>query len=129
MLLGYTNRIAMRPGGDRLSKPIVFMFSGQGSHYYHMGKELYDKNPVFRQKVNEFDAAAEEVFGRSIVAALYDRTKTIGDVFDKTLITSPAIIMIEYALAKLLIANGIQPDFLLGASLVEKTALFAKRGK
>lgn len=106
-----------------MSKPIVFMFSGQGSHYYHMGKELYDKNPVFRQKVNEFDAAAEEVFGRSIVAALYDRTKTIGDVFDKTLITSPAIIMIEYALAKLLIANGIQPDFLLGASLGEKTAL------
>lgn len=106
-----------------MSKPTVFMFSGQGSHYYHMGRELYNKNSEFRKKIMAFDAVATDILGYSVVASLYDHTKTIGDIFDQPQITTPAIVMVEYALAKLLIENGVEPDLILGTSLGETTAM------
>ena len=30
-----------------MSKPVVFLFSGQGSQYHHMGKELFEHCPTF----------------------------------------------------------------------------------
>jgi len=32
-----------------MRRSVVFMFSGQGSHYYQMGKELFEQNSVFRK--------------------------------------------------------------------------------
>ena len=37
-------------------RPVVFMFSGQGSQYVHMGSELYQVEWTFREQV---DACAE----------------------------------------------------------------------
>lgn len=105
-----------------MAKPIVFMFSGQGSHYYHMGRELYQENERFRSWILQLDKIATEIFGKSIIKTVYDTNKRISDVFDKTKETSPAIIMVEYALAMVLIENGIQPDYLLGYSLGEITS-------
>ncbi len=105
-----------------MTKPVVFMFSGQGSQYYHMGKELYEKNEPFRKWMNELDGIASGVFGKSIVEIIYDEAKNKSEAFIQTLDTSPAIIMVEYALAKVLIEAGIKPDYLLGASLGEVTA-------
>ncbi len=105
-----------------MSKPVVFMFSGQGSHYYHMGKELYEAFTPFRNWMNSLDDLAFDVFGKSIVDTIYDKNKTKSDDFSRTIDSSPAIIMIEYALAKALMESGIRPDYLLGASLGETTA-------
>jgi acyl transferase domain-containing protein len=49
------------------SKPIVFMFSGQGSQYYHMGKELFLKDPLFREWMQNLDALAYEMIGQSVL--------------------------------------------------------------
>lgn len=95
----------------------VFMFSGQGSHYYQMGRALYEEHGTFRTWMDRLDEMARPAIGESIVATLYSDKNAKGDPFDRTLLTHPAIFMVEYALAQTLIASGIRPDMVLGVSL------------
>lgn len=93
----------------------VFMFSGQGSHYYQMGRQLFDQHARFREWLLRLDQLASRLTGESVLAAVYSGGKV--DVFDRTLLTHPAIFMIEYSLAQCLIEGGVAPDLLVGASL------------
>ncbi len=102
-----------------MAKSIVFMFSGQGSQYYHMGKALYDSHPLFRDWMNRLDHLVYEICGRSIVAYLYNENKRRMDLFDEIRYTHPSIFMVEYALARVLMEQGVTPDYVLGASLGE----------
>jgi malonyl CoA-acyl carrier protein transacylase len=103
-------------------KPIVFMFSGQGSHYYHMGKELYQRAPAFKKWLDEADNVALDVFGKSIVATVFDESKQANDPFAQSMETAAAIIILGYAMANFLMEKGIKPDYLLGSSLGEITS-------
>jgi bacillaene synthase trans-acting acyltransferase len=107
-----------RKGG--LSLPIpetVFMFSGQGSHYFHMGKALYDEDPAFRDCMIRLDGIARELSGNSVIEVLYAPARSKGDVFDRTLLTHPAIFMVEYSLAQTLMNAAVWPDLVLGVSV------------
>jgi len=105
-----------------MKKPIVFMFAGQGSHYYQMGRKLYEQNPTFKQLLQTADSLHKEITGLSILDHLYnDRNKMI-DPFRRTLLTHPSIFMVEYALASVILKLGIIPDYVLGASLGEFAA-------
>lgn len=105
-----------------MGKATVFMFSGQGSQYYHMGKELFAHHPVFRKWMLKLNKIATEVSGYSVIDQLYDKKKRVGESFDSTLYTHPAIFMVEYAMAQVLIEEGIEPEFVLGTSLGEFAA-------
>ncbi|MGA1823800.1 MAG: ACP S-malonyltransferase [bacterium] len=102
-----------------MSKPFVFMFSGQGSHYYHMGKELFEEHPGFRKWMYTLDTIVGDHMGESIIQRLYDEKKRKSDVFDQTLYTHPAIFMVEFALSAILSENGIEPAYVLGTSMGE----------
>jgi trans-AT polyketide synthase/acyltransferase/oxidoreductase domain-containing protein len=104
------------------NKPIVFMFSGQGSQYYHMGKALFQAEPCFREWMHRLDAVVEKISGVSVVAQLYHRDNRISDIFDRTRLTHPAIFMVEFALTRVLLERGIQPGVVLGSSLGEFAA-------
>lgn len=95
----------------------VFMFSGQGSQYFHMGKPLYDHNETFRGWMQRLDEIVRRTAGASVLEALYSPARAKGDPFDRTLLTHPAIFMVEYALAQALIRAGVKPDMVLGVSL------------
>lgn len=95
----------------------VFMFSGQGSHYFQMGKALFDGNDTFRGWMLRLDEIARQWTGASVVETLYSSTASKGDPFDRTLLTHPAIFMVEYALAQSLMDADVWPDMLLGVSL------------
>jgi bacillaene synthase trans-acting acyltransferase len=98
-----------------MSGKTVFMFSGQGSQYYQMGRQLYDENAAFRAAMTRLDAVACAQSGHSVIEAIYSSSKS--EVFDQILYTHPAIFMVEYAMAQCLIDAGIHPDMTLGASL------------
>jgi trans-AT polyketide synthase/acyltransferase/oxidoreductase domain-containing protein len=102
-----------------MKQRVVFMFSGQGAQYYQMGKELFTQHPVFREWMLEIDAMIYRQSGLSIVDKIYDAGKRKTDRFDRTLYSHPAIFMLEYALARVLMASGIEPDYVMGASMGE----------
>ena len=100
-----------------MTKTTVFMFSGQGSQYFHMGRALYDGDDIFREWMIELDDIARVASGRSVIETLYSDAHDRGDPFDRTLLTHPAIFMLEYSLAQTLMRAGVWPDIVLGVSL------------
>jgi acyl transferase domain-containing protein len=101
-----------------MSNPkIIFMFSGQGSQYFQMGQALYDKHPVFRHWMAQLDILVMELSGHSVVDVLYNRGQTKAEAFDRTLLSHPAIFMVQYAMAQTLIEASVRPVLTLGASL------------
>ena len=102
-----------------MDNSVVFMFSGQGSQYYHMGKELFVKHPIFREWMLRLDKIVYEINGESVLEQLYNEQKQKNEKFDRTLYTHPAIFMVEYALTQVLLESGIEPDFVLGTSMGE----------
>ncbi|AQS18313.2 ACP S-malonyltransferase [Clostridium beijerinckii] len=102
-----------------MRKPIVFMFSGQGSQYYQMGKEMYLHDSTFRYWMQKLDEIVYSIIQRSIVDMLYTQVKNKNESFDRVLFTSPAIFMVEYSITQCLINKAIKPDYILGASLGE----------
>lgn len=100
----------------------MFMFSGQGSQYYQMGRGLFEHDLVFRSWLLELDAIARRLLESSVLDAMYDPSRRKGEPFDRITLTHPAIFMVEFALAQALIARGVRPDGVLGVSLGTLTA-------
>jgi bacillaene synthase trans-acting acyltransferase len=94
----------------------VFMFSGQGSQYFQMGRELFEKNDSFRGWMLRLDDVARRCSGASVVETLYSDMHSKSDPFDRTVSTHPAIFMVEYSLVQCLIEAGVRPDMVLGVS-------------
>ncbi|OWP00295.1 BcPKS12, polyketide synthase [Marssonina coronariae] len=100
---------------------VGFLFTGQGSHYAAMGKELYTTSTLFKETIDDFDTIAT-IHGFPSFVSLIDGGA--GDV--QTL--SPVavqigIVCLEMALAKLWDSWGIKPAVVLGHSLGEYAAL------
>ncbi|TAN49019.1 MAG: [acyl-carrier-protein] S-malonyltransferase [Methylococcaceae bacterium] len=106
-----------------MKKPIVFLYSGQGSHYPGMGRRLFDEHPLFRACLLELDSLAQRRLGASVIARLYAADPRGAAAFDRTPITSPALFMVQYALSQVVLQAGLRPDYLLGSSLGEFVAL------
>jgi bacillaene synthase trans-acting acyltransferase len=105
-----------------MDKSVVFMYAGQGSQYYEMGKELFSDNFIFRKWMTALDEIYIDITGNSVISMLYESGHKKGDIFNNILYTHPAIFMLEYALTQTLIERGIIPDLLLGYSLGEYTS-------
>lgn len=99
---------------------IAFLFTGQGSQYSGMGKHLYDRQPIFRQELERCAQLFQPYLDVSLIELLFN--SQYGDRLDQTQYAQPALFAIEYGLAKLWQAWGIQPDILLGHSLGEYVA-------
>lgn len=104
------------------TSPVVFLYSGQGSQYYGMGKDLYDANAAFRSALDRYDALAAAELGHSVLARIHDPGKPRSHPLTDTLVTHPGIVMIELALTDALRAEGVEPGYILGSSLGEYAA-------
>ncbi len=105
-----------------MTLPIVFMYSGQGSQYYHMGRSFFDENPVFRNQMLKGDRVFQEMTGFSLIQQLYNDAIDKIQPMTQTLLTHPAIFMLECALTQVLLDKNIIPNSVLGTSLGEFAA-------
>lgn len=103
-------------------KPIVFMYSGQGAQYFHMGKELFDKEPAFRQALTACDDIVRAETGQSLIDIMYDPAKKKSEPFDNLEHTHPGCFMIGHAMGRLMRSKGVQPQYVMGYSLGEWNA-------
>lgn len=108
-------------GSINHSRRTVFMYSGQGSQYYLMGKELYQHSAPFREAMDACDALHRAHTGRSMLAELYDDSKRHAEMAD-VLLAHPALFSLGYSLTQVLLHAGIEPDGVLGYSLGEYVA-------
>ena len=104
------------PGDAR----VAFVFSGQGPQWAQMGRELFEREPVFRDAVVDLDARFARHADWSLLAALAEPAET-SRVMD-TEIAQPAIFAIQVALAALWASWGVTPDAVLGHSVGEVAA-------
>ncbi|MFH7600062.1 type I polyketide synthase, partial [Streptomyces racemochromogenes] len=107
----------------------VWVFPGQGSQRVGMGRELYERHPVFAEA---FDAACEQLdtaFAGRVDHPVRDvvlgRTPGAGGLLDQTVYTQAGLFAVESALFRLLESWGLRPDAVIGHSVGEITAAHA----
>jgi acyl transferase domain-containing protein/acyl carrier protein len=133
-----------QPSVDR---SVVFMFPGVGDHYLQMAKELYEGEIVFRDIVEQCCRILRPYLGIRLYDLLYPPGESAGSEAEnggldlhtmfgrseqkaspaakklqETRVAQPVVFVIEYALARLLMAWGVQPQAMVGYSLGEYVA-------
>ena len=106
-------------------RPVVFMFSGQGSQYINMSLELYQVEPTFRAQIDLCSEILKPHLGMDLRDVLYPseaQAETATNQLKQTAITQPALFAIEYALAKLWMSWGVHPKAMVGHSIGEYVA-------
>ncbi|WP_327674283.1 type I polyketide synthase [Kitasatospora sp. NBC_00458] len=122
-------------------RPVAFMFTGFGSQFPGMARELYAQEAEFRDALDECAGLLEPLLGtdvRAFVATVDESAAAAPEPFDfrKLLLQPersehpldqprlgyPTVFALEYALAKLWAAWGVEPDVMIGHSLGEYVA-------
>ena len=102
---------------------VAFMFTGQGSQYPEMGRELYERYRLFREPFDACMALASEHLNLDLAElVLTPAAAETPSVLEETRLTQPALFALEYALAKLWMSWGVQPTAMIGHSIGEWVA-------
>jgi acyl transferase domain-containing protein len=105
-----------RPSEQR----VAFVFSGQGSQWTGMGRELLEREPVVRREVAACDEVVRELAGWSVLEQLSapeERSR-----LDATEVAQVAIGALQLGLAALWRSWGVEPHAVAGHSMGEIVA-------
>lgn len=116
-------RTAGQTGTGRVLPPVTFLFPGQGGQYPGMARELYERHPAFRDRVDECTGLLEASLGASIRKILLadpgeeQAFAAAGENLKSTDTVQLTLFALEYSLAGLWQSWGISPSSVLGHSL------------
>ena len=118
--------------GSGPAPKVAFLYTGQGSQYPNMLRDLAETNPIVGEVFDQADR---------VMAPLLEGTRLRDHLFvdaddpaavthaeeelRRTEITQPAVLAVDHALTRLLAEHGLRPDFVMGHSLGEYGALVA----
>ncbi|SET49288.1 type I polyketide synthase [[Clostridium] polysaccharolyticum] len=112
---------------DKEKSKVVFLFTGQGSQYVNMARELYEKESLFQNHLDRCFAIMNQSFldnrdYKNIVFPAREKENEASQKIRETGNAQVILFMIEYSMAMFLMELGIKPDALLGHSLGEYVA-------
>lgn len=99
---------------------LAYVFSGQGSQWWAMGRELLTKEPVYRAVVERCDALLQPLTGWSLLEVL--NAAETESKLDETAYAQPALFALQVGLAALWRSWGVAPDAVFGHSVGEVAA-------
>ncbi|WP_156747692.1 type I polyketide synthase, partial [Methylosinus sp. 3S-1] len=114
--LGSTRAAAVAGRAPR----IAFLFSGQGSQHFGMGRELYETEPKFRAVFDDCDRILAPHLGASLAELTLFGADN--EAIDQTRVTQPALVALELALAELWASYGVTASVVMGHSVGEVAA-------
>lgn len=100
---------------------VVFVFTGQGSHYAGMAKTLFDTSSTFRNNITEYNEICVGQDQLSFLSWILDSDSDINRMTPAQL--QLGLVALELALAKMWQSWGLKPDVVIGHSLGEYPAL------
>lgn len=112
------------------AKPkVAFLYTGQGSQYVNMLKEMRMLEPIVADVLHQADKAMTKFLDKPLSEYLFidgDDEEAVNKAeqdLRQTAITQPAVLSVDIALTKLMAAYGVKPDMVMGHSLGEYGAL------
>jgi phthiocerol/phenolphthiocerol synthesis type-I polyketide synthase B len=95
----------------------VFVYSGQGSHWAGMGRQLLADEPVFAEAIADLEHDFVEHVGFSLQQVIAGGEPLSGDAH-----VQPVLMALQLALTELWRSYGVHPDAVIGHSMGEVTA-------
>jgi acyl transferase domain-containing protein len=106
----------------RQNRPkIAFLFSGQGTQYIQMGRQVYATQPTFQKILEQCDELLRSYLQQPLLSVLYPESREFSPL-NETSYAQPALFALEYALAQLWRSWGIEPDAVIGYDVGEYVA-------
>ncbi|WP_051871528.1 hybrid non-ribosomal peptide synthetase/type I polyketide synthase [Streptomyces sclerotialus] len=112
-------QVALAGPAKRRQGRTAFLFTGQGSQYPGMGAGLFPSSPVFRSSLEHCAGLVDGLLDRPLLDVMF---ASDGSAVHDTHYAQPALVALEWSLAQMWRALGIEPDVVVGHSVGEIAA-------